>query len=593
MTRPIDALVDYRPRLREKSVSASLGPFSSLQRKRESMVFEHLPWVHAFAGTTILTNSRVYSQPGLINGARRPAGRAPLLRGAIAFVIASLLQLTICFSVYADVGCPKPAGPPGASYSGQTLSTANFSHRDLTNADFSNAHLTSPNFIGANLTCANFSGATIDTDPTNSLTADFSFANLTNASFYEAKIGDSAAPVYFEYATLTCADFSKVRLIDDQNNDLVIFGESLNIAKDPSGGPNKCRTAFRSDPMNCQFIDDWRWLDLDDAKIGACLSQLRKKDFSGGKFAGVDFTSGSLAQTDLTDTKWRGAELSGANFDYAILENADFTNAHLMSISDRTPARLGANLDFADLNNAVFTGADLTKASFTWATLTGPNVSLTGATLTGSDWDHATLSGVTLDGLKAWGANFADATLNNSTLKNTDLGLNSYIATGTTNYDQAKLEGATLCGATLDATILTCAKLAGAQVLSANPTADCKDAKITTTPPDTPPPNGEYTTKTDGVSSEIICSTTCPDSTSGPCIRDAQWQPPTPVSKQCCVWKKGDPPCPPRLKPGAKCSMDCDCASQHCEPASGADRKCTSNADLTKALLRDQTDRRH
>jgi uncharacterized protein YjbI with pentapeptide repeats len=259
-----------------------------------------------------------------VNGVRRRAGRVPLLRGAIAFTVASLLHLTICLSAYADAACAQLPGPPGPNHSGQTLSAANFSHQDLTNADFSNAHLTSPMFIGANLTGANFSGATIDTDTANSLTADFSFANLTNACFRGVKIGDSAAPVYFEYATLTCADFSGVSLIDAQNNDLAIFGESLRIDKDPSGDPNKltCRTAFRSDPMNCQFIDDWRWLDLDDAKIDACLNQLKGKDFSGGKFAGVNFSGGSEMQTDLTDTKWQSADLSAARFNYDKLENA-------------------------------------------------------------------------------------------------------------------------------------------------------------------------------------------------------------------------------------------------------------------------------
>jgi uncharacterized protein YjbI with pentapeptide repeats len=177
------------------------------------------------------------------NGVRHPTSGA-VLRGAIAFVLASLLLLTIGLNAYADDSCPKPAGQPGANYSRQNLAWPNFSHQDLTNANFSNAHLTSPSFIGANLTGANFSGATIDTG--DSLSPDFSFANLTNACFYSAKMGDSKAPVYFEYATLTCADFSKVRLIDEQNNNIVIFGESLKIDKYPEGKPNKlvCEPGF-------------------------------------------------------------------------------------------------------------------------------------------------------------------------------------------------------------------------------------------------------------------------------------------------------------------------------------------------------------
>jgi uncharacterized protein YjbI with pentapeptide repeats len=537
-----------------------------------------------------------------INRARPPTGRALLLRRAIAFAVASLLHLIICFSANADGGCPKPAGPPGANYSGQTLSMANFSHRDLTNANFSSAHLTSPNFIGANLTGANFSSATIDTDTTNALTADFSFANLTKACFYQAKIGYSiaigsrpplrpsslVAPVYFEYATLTCADFSGVSLVDEQNNDLAIFGESLRIDKDPGGDPNKlpCRTAFRSDPMNCQFIADWRWLDLDDANIGACLSQLRGRDFSGGKFRGVNFSGGSKTQIDLSGTHWQGAELSGANFNYDNLENADFSNAQLNLLSDPTSTRFGATLNLADLNNAVFKGADLSYASFVGATLTGSDVDLTGATLTGSNWGSATLSGVKLDGLKAWGADFAGAALNNTTLKNTDLGYNSFKATGTNTLDAANLTSASLCGATLDATILTCADLTKAHVLSANPPADCANANITTTPLNTPPPNGEYTTKTQGLSGQINCHTTCPDGNNGPCVSAAQWQSQTPAGTQCCTGKNGV--CPPGKAPGKSCTTDCDCHSKHCDGGT-----CGTDADLVKALLREQTEPRH
>jgi uncharacterized protein YjbI with pentapeptide repeats len=518
------------------------------------------------------------------NGVRNPTSGA-VLRGAIAFVVAALLHLAIGFYTCADATCPNP-NTEGPDYSGQNLVWPNFSHQNLRYANFSNAHLTSPNFIGADLFAANFSGATIDT--ANSISPDFSFANLTYACFNGAKIGDPNVPAYFEYATLTCADFSEVPLIDGQNNNLLIFGESLKIHKDPNGDPTKltCRTAFRSDPMNCEFIDDWRWLDLDGAHIDACLSQLRGKVFSGGQFRGVNFSGGSSTQTDLTNTKWQSSELNGANFNYATLENADFTNARLMSISDRPPERLGATFDFASLNNAVFVGADLSNTYFAGATLTGPNVKLTGATLTGSDWDHANLSGVDLNGVKAWGANFAGATLDSTTLKNTDLGYNSYKATGTNQIKPAELGSATLCGATLDATILTCADLTGAHILNATPTANCADATISKTA------TGEYSTKTEGGSSRVICSTTCPDGKPGPCVSAEQWQSQTPVGKQCCVWKQGDPPCPPRKKPGVACAVDCDCASQHCSANGDKGKVCASNADLTRALLRDQTERR-
>jgi uncharacterized protein YjbI with pentapeptide repeats len=504
-------------------------------------------------------------------------------------VVASLLHLTIGFNAYADDSCPKPPGPPGANYSGQSLAQPNFSHQNLTNANFSNAHLTSPSFIGANLTGANFSGATIDT--ANSLSPDFSFANLTNACFDGAKIGDSKTPAFFEYATLTCADFSNVRLIDEQNNNIVIFGENLKIdgpSDDPTiGDPTKltCRTAFRSAPMNCEFIGYWRWLDLGDADIHACLNRLRGIDFSGGKFAGVSFSSPD--GTDLTDTKWRAAQLSGANFSNANLDRADFTNARLMAISDSKPYRSGAILGGANLSDVIFAGADLSKASLDYAILTGPKVTLKGATLTGSHWQHANLSGTDLTGLTALGADFTEADLDNTTLKNTDLGYNSYKASGTNTIEASKLAGARLCGATLDATRLTCADLNRAHIFAppGQPSADCKNATITKT--ETIPP--KYTTNTDGVSNDQLkCSTICPNGTAGPCSTEGQWQSAEPVVKQCCVWKEGDPPCPVGKKLGKACAVDCDCHSQHCSASGDKGKVCASNADLTRALLRDR-----
>ena len=339
-----------------------------------------------------------------------------------------------------------------------------------------------------------------------------------------------------------------------------------------------CRTAFRSAALNCEFIADWRWLDLEDANVGACLNRLRGRDFSGGKLTGVNFSG-----ADLTDTNWSNAQLSGTNFTNVVLDNANFTNARLMGM-DGNPAREAADLSFANLSNVVFNEADLSYARLAHAQLTGPKVSLTGATLTGSHWENANLSGANLTGLTALGADFSKATLDNTTLKNTDLGYNSARA------ESATLSGATLCGATLDATRLVCAKLTDAHVLNApgQRNADCMDATITMN--DT---THQYTTNTDGISNaNIKCTTFCPDGGNGPCTEPTQWQSAEPVVKQCCVWKKGEKaPCPARKKGGQVCSGDCDCASQRCLPGDG-NRVCASTAALIKALQPDRAEER-
>ena len=298
------------------------------------------------------------------------------------------------------------------------------------------------NFIGANLTGANFSGASITTsDP--AIPSDFSFADLTSACFRGATLG---APTYFTHASLRCTDFSHTALNDNNN---AIFGESPGIAKDPGNDPSKlgCRTAFRFAVMNCEFTDDWRWLDLSNANIQGCLTQIRGKNFAGAKMAGVSFAaSDPQASTDLRNTRWNGADLTAAVFTGATLDHADFTSATLTAAdlthiqatgtiftraqlkADQINGKLGADVDFAHLENVNFDEADLSYASFTYVTLTGPLVTLSKAILTGSDWANANLSGLAakLAGLTALGVNFTGANLANTSLKNTDLGYNEF-----------------------------------------------------------------------------------------------------------------------------------------------------------------------
>ncbi len=497
---------------------------------------------------------------------------------------------------------PRPSSQPGPNYSVQTLDRPNFSHQDLTNANFKSAHLSGANFVGANLTGADFSFATIDT-PDPAIPSDFSFANLTSACFIGATIGN---PTYFTYATLTCADFSQTNLNDNNN---AIFGESLTIAKDPGNDPNKlsCRTAFRAATMNCEFIDDWRWLDLSSADIdhrtdiGACLTLLKGKDFSEAKMANVNFSDPDPNKaTDLGNTKWNSADLTGATFTGSKLDGADFTGATLTAavldyiqakgtiftgahlMADQVNGKVGAHLDFAYLEDVRFDGADLSYAYFAYATLTGPNVTLSKATLTGSDWQNANLSGIDLTGLTAYGANLTGANLANTTLKNTALSYNTFNATGTSTLAPAELVHAYFCGATLDATVLTCADLTNAYILGKQQQVigpdgketSCDATTITTTP------TGQYSPKTDGVSTpKVTCSTLCPDGTNGPCTTQAQWQFRDTGPIQCCVTTQGGAACPPRKRAGKPCTSDCDCHSKNCSAG-----VCADDAALIEAL---------
>ena len=360
--------------------------------------------------------------------------------------------------------------------------------------------------------------------------------------------------------------------------------------------------------MNCQFIDDWRWLDLTKANVQRCLTALRGRNFAGGRMYGVNFAAPyPQASTDLTHTTWTGSDLTAATFTGAILDQADFSGAALTAAglthiqargtvfakaqlqADRVHGRPGASVDFAHLEDVSFEEADLSYASFAYATLTGPQVILSKATLTGSDWTNATLSGLAakLAGLVAQGAIFTGANLSNTILKNTDLGYNVFRAAGTLTLVPATLERAYLCGTTLDATVLTCAKLAGSYIVSTRqqvpgPTGvqiTCDPTTITTTP------DGKLTPKTDGVDTqEIKCATTCPDGQPGPCETLARWQFRDTSPKLCCVRKEGDPPCPPTKRGGLPCATDCDCHSRACQNGT-----CADDAPLLEQLRRERT----
>lgn len=274
-----------------------------------------------------------------------------------------------------DLTCPAVTPSPGNNFRGQTIVKGNFSYRDLTGADFSNATLVAPYFAYANLTNANFQGAVFVSDNSNAaMVTDFSFANLQKTCFIGARFEGLA---YFTDSTLTCADFSKTDL-SKQN---VIFGASLSFDR----ARTDCRMAFRLAAMDCEFLSDWRFLDLGGADIGACSSQLSGLDFSSAKLNDVN-----LAGANLNGTKFIRANLNGANLNQASLIGADLSYATL----------LGAHLDRANLTNATFYYAFLSNDNTSGITNSASvkqsrlkNVNLSFAQLNGVDFTYANFYG--------------------------------------------------------------------------------------------------------------------------------------------------------------------------------------------------------
>src|SRR5262249_33058173 len=158
--------------------------------------------------------------------------------------------------------------------SNQTLTSPNFSRQNLTGANFTGATLVGASFVHANLSGAKFDGAKFQAVPGNpTQTPDFAFADLTRATFTGAQF---LAPTYFVGATLSCADFSNTNI----NNGNVFFGDS------PLTYGASCRPKFQHTTMSCEFIDDWKGLDMTNAIVTACLKQLSGRNFSGAVFPG-------------------------------------------------------------------------------------------------------------------------------------------------------------------------------------------------------------------------------------------------------------------------------------------------------------------
>jgi uncharacterized protein YjbI with pentapeptide repeats len=272
--------------------------------------------------------------------------------------------------------CPAVSPPSGRDFRNKVIDKGNFSYQDLTNANFSGATLIAPYFAYANLTNANFQGATFRTDTTNPATAtDFSFANLEKTCFIGARF-EGEGSSYFTNATLTCADFSKV----DLSRHNVIFGDGqLTFNR----GRQDCRLAFRRATMDCEFMKDWRYMDLAQADIKACVSQLAGQDFTGAKLDEVN-----LEGANLNGTKFVGANLNLANLKQASLIGADLSNARL----------LGARLNSANLTNASLYNAVLSND-------TGSGIA-NAATLRQAHLKNANLSFAKLSGVDLGFANF-------------------------------------------------------------------------------------------------------------------------------------------------------------------------------------------
>lgn len=417
------------------------------------------------------------------------AGERALATIAV-IIVAAVLNVAVTTGVRAQPACLPLCG-------GQTLTTPNFSHANLANASFAGATLIGPVFIHADLTGADFSGATFVSAPGNPMqTPDFTFANLTNAKFVGAKFD---APTYFTRATLTCADFSKTNL----TNNNAVFGEE----QDPPRYNERagCRIKFQGTTMNCELIDEWALFDLTNADISACLGELAGRNFAQAMMSGVNFASAILDGTTFTKAELKRAifdnaslqcgatragtsqcvDFSGALLQGALFNNANLTGASLFKafLSNNTNGNVtdAASLQQAHLKNVNLAGAQLSGVSFEFANFYGSNpanplgctttgdaatppaphagftvncASAADANMTGTKFVDAYLYGVDFRNASLAGVNFTQAILTGANFSGTTIGTDNNTGAITT-FDRAYLQGTNLDQATLAQADLT------------------------------------------------------------------------------------------------------------------------------------------
>ena len=338
---------------------------------------------------------------------------AMLLLLALAFMSGGRVEGQVNMPPAATAAPPQACPPSllanGHDYHGLTLALCSFSGQDLTNANFAGATLTGVVFIKTNLSGADFTGATFNDGGNASLSTDFSFANLTNAKFVGAKFGGTT---YLTYATLTCADFSSpAGGSTDLSNGNAVFGYApLDI------DTRQCRPKFRGTKMNCEFVPQWNLLDMSNANIAACTSQLQTVqgeayDFSGGLFSGVVFDN-----LDLSGSKWNGAVLEYASFQGATLDNATGLNGTPQALSRLSAAKFNnasvqnVDLSYAQLYGAQFTNANLANSSFAGSFLQA-NTAVTPPIETAAVFDGAHLRNVSFANAQLQSVTFRYASL--------------------------------------------------------------------------------------------------------------------------------------------------------------------------------------
>ena len=367
---------------------------------------------------------------------------------------------------------------PGANLSGASLASINLSNRALNTTNFSNATLTNANFSGAVLTSGIFTSTNLSN--ANLSTAWLKDANLTSANL----TGANLTSVKFLGATLTSTNLSGATLTSVSSGAVVATSAPTfpsgwglvagNILGSTADLTNATLTSANLGSFNLSSAT------LTGVKSGSLTGTPTLPStflMIGGYLVGpgadltnADLRSQNLGTVSLNGTNFEGASLGGAKLSANTLTGvksgslssamgrpSGFVTAPMTS-TPTLPTGYSVKGGYivgpgVNLTNANFPQVGLSKTDFT-------NVSLQGATLTGTN-----LSMTIMDGVKSGSVTGFPVLPSGWTVSN------GYLIGKKADLTDANISGADLTGFDLQQTKFNNAQVQGVNFTNANLTS--------------------------------------------------------------------------------------------------------------------------
>ena len=352
---------------------------------------------------------------------------------------------------------------PGANLSGASLASINLSNRALNTTNFSNATLTNANFSGAILTSGIFTSTNLSN--ANLSTAWLKDANLTSANL----TGANLTSVKFLGATLTSTNLSGATLTSVSSGAVVATSAPTfpsgwglvagNILGSTADLTNATLTSANLGSFNLSSAT------LTGVKSGSLTGNPTLPSsfrMIGGYLVGpgADLTNANLSNQNLSTLSLNGTILKGASLSGANLSANTLTGVISGSLTSTPTLPTGYSVKGGyivgpgvNLTNANFPQVGLSKTDFT-------NVSLQGATLTGTN-----LSMTIMDGVKSGSVTGFPVLPSGWTVSN------GYLIGKKADLTDANISGADLTGFDLQQTKFNNASVRGVNFTNANLTS--------------------------------------------------------------------------------------------------------------------------